>query len=298
MTNVEPSNENLQPNMNGQVEFTPKLQLGLLILLSFTGILLLSILVQFMGLSDIAKQMTGKSTEIWKIYFLTASNVLFISLIPSLLWFRIIKPFLFPKIFDVTINPKIFLYSFFLFVGSMPFVMGLAWINQQIPLPEILLSNEDNINNLINNLTADRSISSMLICVFLLGILPALGEELFFRGALQSIISKMVVNPHVAILITGIIFGLVHFQFQGIIPRVFLGIILGYSFYFTKTLWCPILLHALFNSTQVAILFIMDKKMSTNADQSVNWILVSLSGLLTAYLFMKLLKVETADYVK
>ena len=57
---------------------------------------------------------------------------------------------------------------------------------------------------------------------------------------------------YLGIWITGLAFGLVHMQFAGILPRVFLGVVLGFLAFYSQRLWVPIVAHALFNGAQVA----------------------------------------------
>ena len=66
--------------------------------------------------------------------------------------------------------------------------------------------------------------------LFMIALLPAIGEELFFRGALQRSFTKMFSNPHVAIWVTAFIFSAIHMQFFGFFPRLFLGAAFGYIY--------------------------------------------------------------------
>ena len=54
-------------------------------------------------------------------------------------------------------------------------------------------------------------------------MIPAIGEELLFRGAVQRLFLRWVRNPHVAIWVTGTLFSFIHFQFYGFLPRMVLG---------------------------------------------------------------------------
>jgi hypothetical protein len=77
----------------------------------------------------------------------------------------------------------------------------------------------------------------------MIGILAAVGEELIFRGLLQRLLNGMVKNVHLAVIITAILFSAFHFQFFSFLPRLLLGLILGYLMYYGRSIWYPILAH-------------------------------------------------------
>ena len=85
----------------------------------------------------------------------------------------------------------------------------------------------------------------------MIALLPALGEELMFRGVLQRLFHDWTKNIHVSIFLAALVFGLFHLQFYGLLPRVFLGMVLGYLFYWTGSLWVPIFVHFMNNASAV-----------------------------------------------
>ena len=99
------------------------------------------------------------------------------------------------------------------------------------------------------------SIVQLFINIFVIAIIPGFCEELMFRGWIQRSLIKRN-NPHVAIWVTAIIFSAIHFQFYGFIPRMILGAILGYAYYYTGTLWASIIMHALNNTVAVVMGFL------------------------------------------
>jgi membrane protease YdiL (CAAX protease family) len=84
-------------------------------------------------------------------------------------------------------------------------------------------------------------------------VLAGVCEEFFFQGALQPLMMKWTKNPHIGILITALIFSALHFQFYGFIPRFVLGVYLGYLFFWSRSLWLPILAHVLHNALSILI---------------------------------------------
>ena len=86
-----------------------------------------------------------------------------------------------------------------------------------------------------------------------------MGEELTFRGVLQQGLTRRMKSPHVAIILSAAIFSFIHFQFYGFLPRMFLGILLGYMFYITGSLWTSITMHFVNNGTAVVLYYLNNK---------------------------------------
>jgi membrane protease YdiL (CAAX protease family) len=91
----------------------------------------------------------------------------------------------------------------------------------------------------------------LLVNLFMIGILASVGEELIFRGLLQRLLFGLVRNVHVAIIITAILFSAFHFQFFSFLPRLILGLILGYLMFYGRSIWYPILAHFVNNTMGV-----------------------------------------------
>ena len=132
-----------------------------------------------------------------------------------------------------------------------PFVSLLLEWNMKIVLPEWVLYFETNSEPIIEAFLKMNNVWDLLYTLLVIAIVPALGEELLFRGYIQQKIVKYLKNPHLAILITAFLFGLIHLDFQAIIPRFFLGIVLGYLFFWSDSLWLPILAHFVNNAQAV-----------------------------------------------
>lgn len=132
------------------------------------------------------------------------------------------------------------------------FVSGLAgFINDQIPLPENLAKLEAKQNAAVTAMAVSKTIPELLQSIFLVGLLAAVGEELFFRGAIQRILIQLTKSPWAGIIITALLFSAIHLQFAGFLPRLFLGIVLGAIYWYSGSLWPGILFHFLFNTLGV-----------------------------------------------
>ena len=132
-----------------------------------------------------------------------------------------------------------------------PFVALLLEWNMQIPLPESLLIFNVNSEAIVEAFLKMSTISDLLYTLLVIAIVPAIGEELVFRGYLQQSIQKWLQSPHLAILITAFFFSAIHLDFQGVLPRFVLGALLGYLYYWSGSLWLPILAHFVNNAQGV-----------------------------------------------
>ena len=133
---------------------------------------------------------------------------------------------------------------------ALPAVSGLESWNLTIHLPSSMSNietwmrgKENEAEKITNMFFQDKSIGGLVINILVMAFMAALSEEIFFRGLLQQIFIKNKINPHVAIVIAAILFSAFHLQFFGFIPRMFLGIVLGYLYYITQNLWVSITAH-------------------------------------------------------
>ena len=103
------------------------------------------------------------------------------------------------------------------------------------------------------------TIGGLLLNLLVIALIPAVGEELTFRGVLQQGLMRRMKSPHVAILLSAAIFSFIHFQFYGFLPRMFLGMLLGYLFYTSGSLWTCMLMHFLNNGSAVVVYYLNHK---------------------------------------
>ena len=111
---------------------------------------------------------------------------------------------------------------------------------------------EDAAGDLTQRMLEVDTIGGLLGNLLVIALIPAIGEELTFRGVVQQALTRKC-NPHVAIWLSAFIFSFIHFQFYGFLPRMFLGLILGYMFYYSGSLWTSILMHFINNGTAVVV---------------------------------------------
>ena len=156
-------------------------------------------------------------------------------------------------------NIGLLILGVFWLLLSYPFIEWLYTVNKAIPLPQWMNTMEDSTNEIVINLLGTPDIGLLFLNLLVMAILPALGEELVFRGVVQPNLIKMVSNYHIAIWITAFVFSAIHMQFQGFLPRMVLGALLGYLSFWSKNLWFPIIAHFFNNAIQVVAFFIVKK---------------------------------------
>ena len=147
-------------------------------------------------------------------------------------------------------------------------------------------------------MTHMRSIWDLLLAIIAIAVVPAIVEELYFRGTLQKIITDWSGIPFVAIVMTAILFSAFHFSYFGFLSRMSLGIVLGLIYYYTKTIWLPILMHFVNNAIGVAALYAVrnnPKKIDQVMDSNLTyyWVII---GLIALFILFKQLK-KTTDGV-
>ena len=136
---------------------------------------------------------------------------------------------------------------------NMSFGKGLTWLEDWIK------SLEETAKAATEKMLNVNTIGGLLLNIVVVALIPAVGEEMTFRGVLQQALTRKMKNPHVAIILSAAIFSFIHFQFYGFLPRLFLGLLLGYMFYITGSLWTGMLMHFLNNGTAVVLYFLNNR---------------------------------------
>lgn len=120
---------------------------------------------------------------------------------------------------------------------------------------------EDSAKELTDLFVNTDNTQGLLYNIFLIGLIPAIGEELLFRGVIQRIFTDWVKNKHVAIWITAIIFSAMHLQFYGFLPRAVLGAMFGYLLIWSGNLWLPVIAHFVNNTAAVIAYYLYNNNM-------------------------------------
>lgn len=100
---------------------------------------------------------------------------------------------------------------------------------------------------------------ALLYNLMLIAVVPAIAEEMFFRGVLQPLFIRMFRRAWIGILLAAVVFSLLHGEMLGFLPRVALGIVLGLIYYFSGNLWYSIAAHFFNNGFQIVLVFLFQK---------------------------------------
>ncbi|TNE52424.1 MAG: CPBP family intramembrane metalloprotease [Bacteroidetes bacterium] len=158
--------------------------------------------------------------------------------------------------------PRTLFGGILLVLVAIPLVLYTYNLNQALPLPESLKLIEEQTNESIRGLLQMDNGLELLANLVLIALLPALGEELVFRGIVQRQLMRRL-EPWTALLVTAAIFSFIHFQFEGFLPRMVLGFLLGWLYWRTRNLWVPIAAHFVNNGIQVVGQYLYSNELST-----------------------------------
>ncbi len=284
---------------------SPILKLLLVFAVMFVSLMIISILslalavpifhISMLQLNDLLKgNIMDLNIAMLKYFQVTQSIALFIipSVITNYLLFKPERGFLtnskFPPIMLV-------LLVLITMIISSPIINILLKWNSFIRFPSFMSAIESKLQEFENNaadltlkLLTGARLSSFIVNILMIAIIPAIGEEFLFRGIFQRIFAEWFKNMNVAILLAAALFSAFHMQFYGFIPRFVLGVFFGYLFYWQSNIWIPVMAHFFNNSFAVTIEFLDHKNNSHLSDmlnkfQSLIPVII-LSSIITVFL--------------
>lgn len=159
------------------------------------------------------------------------------------------------------VNLVLLLSSVFLLFCIQPFIGWLGEMNAHAKFGSFQKSLEEMeamYNHALKVFLQMSNFGDLLINLFIMALLPAVGEELFFRGSLQKALLRVSGIPWLAIVITSAVFALLHGTFFKILPIFTLGLLLGTVYHFTRNLWYTITIHFLNNAFAVLSVYYAD----------------------------------------
>jgi membrane protease YdiL (CAAX protease family) len=198
--------------------------------------------------------------------------------------------------FKKPISTVVILLSALLIVLAQPLIGQANELNSMLRLPEWLsfvenwMKSAEKQGELITEaFLSTTSIPGLAVNIFMIAVLPAFAEEVLFRGALARLLKDWTKNVHLAVFLSACIFAAIHLQFYGFLPRFLLGAALGYLFFWSGSLWLPIVAHFTNNMLSITVEFLFRKGIiHTNADNfgmdNAAWLIIisilSVTGLL------------------
>ncbi|SDZ75955.1 hypothetical protein SAMN05192529_101283 [Arachidicoccus rhizosphaerae] len=143
--------------------------------------------------------------------------------------------------------------------ATIPAADIFTWLNEHIPISgavkEKFTRMEQTYETQMLYMLELNSWGGFLKSLFLIALLPAMFEELLFRGCLQQVMLSWIKKPFLAILITSIIFSAVHGSYFGFLPRIFIGMVLGYVYYYGRNIFLNMVIHFINNGLIITVMF-------------------------------------------
>lgn len=174
---------------------------------------------------------------------------------------------------DYPVSGKAVIGLLLLFFIAQPMMNLIIEWNQNISLPDALSGFEKSLRDMedlgastTEKILSDTSVGGLVINILIVGVLTGFSEELFFRGALQTTLRECGLGRTGSIWIAAIIFSTLHFQFFGFVPRLLMGAMFGYLFFWTRSIWTSVILHALNNSMVVLVYWLSLKGLLGDTD--------------------------------
>lgn len=252
----------------------PQLMFALFVMVAsvlFFLVLAMIVAIPFFGMDSLMESFTPSGLN-------SPENINFLKyfqVIQSIALF-VVPPFILARLYHGNISeylqinrttiPTSYLIAVLSLLLIIPFINFLGEINGQMKFPDAfsgieiwMKSMEESAQIMVEKFMKVDSISGLLFNIFMIAVLPALGEELMFRGVFQRIFTNMTKNYHWGIWITAFFFSAMHMQFYGFLPRMALGAMFGYLLVWTGTMWVPILAHFVNNAMGVIGYYLINK---------------------------------------
>jgi membrane protease YdiL (CAAX protease family) len=191
-------------------------------------------------------------------------------------------------------------------LSIMPFVNLIIGWNEAMHLPDFMSGMEATMRSmevsamkLTEVLIHMESPISLFYMTLLVAVLPAIGEELMFRGIIQRLFAQQFYSYHAGIWISALLFSAMHFQFFGFFPRLLLGAVLGYLLIYSGSIIYPMIGHFVNNFTSLLVAYLIQHGMIDAEIESIGakqeWLYILPSLFICGFLFYILWKKRNVD---
>jgi uncharacterized protein len=308
------------PELAGHSIMNPLFKIVLTLLVAGIGFVFIGPIIGFLlaipffegGITDQVAKMTDPASypEFRLPLFIMqgAATLVGLALLPSLFWYSVERKgiaswFAGKKIYGLMVLATVIMTIAFMATNSI----FIDW-NAHLHFPESMKGfetwardYEDRAEVLTKYMTQFSSVGEFLLAFVVIAILPAVGEELVFRGLVQTQLASITKNNHVAIWTSAILFSAFHLQFFGFVPRMLLGALLGYLYYWSGNLLMPIFAHFVNNGFSVLMLYLNQLgivDMDVQSTDSEPWpavVVFSGIGVALLYYFKKFYEQKRAE---
>lgn len=224
---------------------------------------------------------------------------------PALIFSFLVSPGIFKYLKLNTLpKPSTLLITGLIMLTATPLINWMGELNSKLVLPNFMdgieqwmKESEQNAAKITEAFLKMDSIGDLLINLIIIALLAAIAEEFFFRGVLQKVIIQWTKNTHKGVWITAILFSAFHLQFYGFLPRMVMGVFLGYLFVWSNSLWVPIVAHFVNNGAAVLLAYFAQGSAIAKDAENVGSgedeiIFILISALIVIGLLFLLFKIE------
>jgi len=142
---------------------------------------------------------------------------------------------------------------------------------------------------LFNSYFIYKNFLFVILNIIMMLVLPALGEELIFRGVIQPILGRLFRSDYTAIIVTAVIFSALHLEFTGFLQRFILGALCGLVYLWSGNLWLPAAIHFTNNVFAVLAGYAQDPSHTPVPEPGYNIVILGIFMLLMLIPALKIL---------
>ena len=207
---------------------------------------------------------TGQDvTSLSSLRFMQITSQIFTFVLPPMLYAMLVKEEPMTALGLKKVTYHWFVIGIAMMYAILPLNNIFAEWNAGLKLPEsmsgieeMMRSMQESATELTERMLNVNNIGGLIINIIMIAGLAALGEELLFRSIIQTSLIKICRNAHIGIFLASAIFSFIHFEFYGFIPRLVLGLLMGYMFYYSRSIWVPMAMHFVNNGTAVVLYYL------------------------------------------
>jgi uncharacterized protein len=232
------------------------------------GLMILMSGIELSNIGNLIDVLMNSKNGWWAMMLSQGVASIFTFIVPGLLfWYAVEKKQFSDLSFRALPSLQVFGLVILIQLFFSPFSGWVQSLNEKMQLPAslewlelIMKSMENSAKTLTDFLTKFDSPLELFVALIVIAIIAGIGEELIFRGLIQRKLLLGIKNYHLAIWISAIIFSGIHMQFYGFFPRMFLGALFGYLYYWSGNIWVPIFAHIFNNGLAVVLMHMVNQK--------------------------------------
>lgn len=232
------------------------------------GLMILMSGIELSNIGNIIEVLTRSKNGWWTMMTSQGVASIFTFILPGLLFWYVIEKKQFSDL-NFKNLPTLSVFGLVILIQMCfsPFSGYIQSLNEKMQLPaslewlELLMKNmEESAKTLTDFLTKFDSPVQLIAALIVIAVIAGIGEELIFRGLIQRKLMLGFNNYHLAIWVSAILFSGIHMQFYGFFPRMFLGALFGYLYYWSGNIWIPIFAHIFNNALAVLLMDMVNHK--------------------------------------